>query len=663
MGAYHILLIFFFLTSLFDFLLFRGLGKTLQTLYCILIQSLESLYMKYPSSNWISMQQALREIKSVDGTGSKVLIIAPASLVHQWKEEISKHFSNCILFNPILCLPQNKDWLNSLQYEQPNSVFIASFDTVRSYSEDFASPVWDVIVIDEAHCIRNPSSQLAKCIFALRGKHRIALSGTPLQNQVQDIWSLMNFVMHGYLGDQEKFKREYEVPIKRSLRNLPSFQNMPNDSKNASKGHERKVCMTSEGIALLRSLQKQVLPFILRRTKEEVLDDLPPKTLVDVPCPLSSVQRSMYEEVLQKSVVKEEVVVGSWQRTEAPLHGEDSSLDAVEFYCNISRSKKKSVLIKPAATSSVSTFSALRCLSLLAVHPALVIPQAHQAYRKSLLDNLSCSGKVLRLLRLLWELHITSDDEMVQGFGSLSWYDQLERNLQVSAVGKLTSKAMDDSQDEGDKDDEDEDRLSASAFSVKKSAAKKCLIFAQHHDTLNILESAVFQRYLPSVRYAKLDGTMSPEKRFSVVQNFNKSSHGYIGQELDNAHTRLDRLKSMLPSTAVKPSDNDHVDDIRILLLTTKACGLGLNLTAADTVIFIEHDWNPFVDSQAMDRVHRLGQINPVTVYRLIADATIEARLLGLQNFKQYVSREILPGNNDKSGDKDEELWKSFLTK
>jgi Helicase conserved C-terminal domain len=89
--------------------------------------------------------------------------------------------------------------------------------------------------------------------------------------------------------------------------------------------------------------------------------------------------------------------------------------------------------------------------------------------------------------------------------------------------------------------------------------------------------------------------------------------------------------------------------DTRILIMTTRACGLGLNLSAADTVIFVEPDWNPFVDLQAMDRVHRIGQTKPVTVYRLVADETIEERIIGVQELKEQVFREVINSGNDGS--------------
>ena len=127
------------------------------------------------------------------------------------------------------------------------------------------------------------------------------------------------------------------------------------------------------------------------------------------------------------------------------------------------------------------------------------------------------------------------------------------------------------------------------------------------------------KRYFPRIGYARLDGSMNPKKRSEIAHSFNTQTN-----------------------------DNTS-NDIRLLLMTTKACGLGLNLTAADTVIFLEHDWNPYVDMQAMDRAHRIGQQMPVTVYRLIAESTIEARILGLQHHKLTLANEIINDDNTKS--------------
>lgn len=121
----------------------------------------------------------------------------------------------------------------------------------------------------------------------------------------------------------------------------------------------------------------------------------------------------------------------------------------------------------------------------------------------------------------------------------------------------------------------------------------RVLVFCQLKHMLDIIETDLFKKHMPSVTYMRLDGTTDASKRHAIVQKFNSD-----------------------------PS-------IDVLLLTTHVGGLGLTLTGADTVIFIEHDWNPMKDLQAMDRAHRLGQKKVVNVYRLITKGTLEEKIMG----------------------------------
>jgi TATA-binding protein-associated factor len=121
----------------------------------------------------------------------------------------------------------------------------------------------------------------------------------------------------------------------------------------------------------------------------------------------------------------------------------------------------------------------------------------------------------------------------------------------------------------------------------------RCLIFCQMKRMLDIIERDLFKRHMPSVTYMRLDGGTEANKRHAIVQTFNSD-----------------------------PS-------IDCLLLTTHVGGLGLTLTGADTVIFVEHDWNPMKDVQAMDRAHRIGQKKVVNVYRLITKGTLEEKIMG----------------------------------
>lgn len=135
------------------------------------------------------------------------------------------------------------------------------------------------------------------------------------------------------------------------------------------------------------------------------------------------------------------------------------------------------------------------------------------------------------------------------------------------------------------------------ADSVEESSGvfsqHRVLIFCQMKQMLDIIETDLFKQLMPSVTYMRLDGGTDSNKRHAIVQTFNSD-----------------------------PS-------IDCLLLTTHVGGLGLTLTGADTVIFVEHDWNPMKDLQAMDRAHRIGQKKVVNVYRLITKGTLEEKIMG----------------------------------
>jgi len=159
---------------------------------------------------------------------------------------------------------------------------------------------------------------------------------------------------------------------------------------------------------------------------------------------------------------------------------------------------------------------------------------------------------------------------------------------------------------------------------VELRVVHRCLIFAQHKATLDLVEECVLRRFYPSIVFGRLDGDTPATQRANLAMKFNSQSR----QEGNSNRAIQSHLMNALPAVALTVVDKDpvsepSVEDIRLLLLTTKAGGLGLNLTAADTVIFVEHDWNPFVDLQAMDRAHRIGQTMPVTVYRLLGTSKL----------------------------------------
>ena len=142
------------------------------------------------------------------------------------------------------------------------------------------------------------------------------------------------------------------------------------------------------------------------------------------------------------------------------------------------------------------------------------------------------------------------------------------------------------------------------------TADHRVLIFAQHKSTLDLIENLVFKAHLPNISYLRLDGSVEASARYPIVSKFNSDM------------------------------------TIDVLLLTTHVGGLGLNLTTADTVIFMDPDWNPMKDLQAMDRAHRLGQKKVVTVYRLLLQDTLEDRIMSLQRWKTRIAGTVITQQN-----------------
>ena len=137
---------------------------------------------------------------------------------------------------------------------------------------------WQAVVLDEAHMIKNSETNAASSAFELKAKFKIALTGTPIQNEVEDIWSIFNFVIPGFLGNLETFTENYVKPIRKSL---VIKQKKAEDASEFSTpiAHQEYVEISAEGLGKFRELHKQILPFTLRRLKSEVLAELPPKTV------------------------------------------------------------------------------------------------------------------------------------------------------------------------------------------------------------------------------------------------------------------------------------------------------------------------------------------------------------------------------------------------
>lgn len=483
-----------------------GLGKTLQTI-CII------------ASDHHMRAEEFQKTGSPESRRLPSLIICPPTLSGHWQQEINQYApfltATCYVGNPAE-RTRVKSQLST------TDIVITSYDICRNDIEQITQCKWNYCVLDEGHIIKNSKAKQTQAVKRVAANHRLILSGTPIQNNVLELWSLFDFLMPGFLGTEKVFLDRFAKPIAASR-----------NSKSNSKEQEA-------GALAIEALHKQVLPFLLRRLKEEVLDDLPPKIIQNYYCDLSELQKRLYDDFAKK------------QATQI----------STEVNGNVDKQVKQHI------------FQALQYMRKLCNSPALVLNERHPQYEtinrqlareKSSIKDPIHAPKMGALRDLLVDCGIGVDSTV--------------------SVGELPTETNAISQ-------------------------HRALIFCQLKEMCDIVEHEVFKKMLPSVTFMRMDGSTDARKRQDIVTKFNGD-----------------------------PS-------IDCLLLTTHVGGLGLNLTGADTVIFVEHDWNPQKDMQAMDRAHRIGQKKVVNVYRLITRGTLEEKIMSLQRFKLDVASTVVNQQN-----------------
>ncbi|KAJ2852119.1 TATA-binding protein-associated factor mot1 [Coemansia brasiliensis] len=496
-----------------------GLGKTLQTI-CII------------ASDHHLRRERFRETegRAPDSQPLPSLVVCPPTLIGHWEQEICRYTD---VLKP-LCYagsPNERRPLIPQIAANAADVVIMSYDVVRNDIELLSHQHWNYCVLDEGHCIKNTKTKLTLAVKRLHARRRLILSGTPVQNNVLELWSLFDFLMPGFLGTERQFNELYSKPILQSR-----------DAKQMSQTQ-------AAGESALKALHKQVLPFLLRRMKEDVLQDLPPKIIQDYYCDLSPLQKFLYEEFARSTVT------GSLRKS-LGIKEEDES---TQIAANGDDKKQ-----------ATHVFQALQYLRKLCNHPALVLTPKHPLYDQVTADLASRNA----------DLHTLDIAPKLQALKEL---------LNQCGIGIA----------------EEED-----SSTQMVSASHRVLIFCQHKEMIERIEQDLFTRSMPTVTYRRVDGTVEARRRQEIVTQFNAD-----------------------------PS-------IDCLLLTTHVGGLGLNLTGADTVIFVEHDYNPAMDLQAMDRAHRLGQTRVVNVYRLITRNTLEEKIMNVQAFKLHVANSIVNQQN-----------------
>ncbi len=413
-----------------------GLGKTVQTLAHLAIEKSQGRLTK-PS-----------------------LIVAPVSTLSNWQQELHR-------FTPeldVLVLHGSRR-RESFSLIDEMDVVITAYPVLQLDSEVLLARDYYLVILDEAQTIKNPKAKVSSVARAVRAEHRLALTGTPVENHLGELWSLFDFVQPGLLGEEKLFQRHYRAPIEKD-------------------GNSMRA----------QALAQRVAPFLLRRTKDAVAQDLPPKTEIIETLALDERQRDFYDGIRLAS----------------------------------HRHIQEIVRQQGLARSQITILDALLKLRQACCDPRL--------------------------------LPLAAGNEAIPS-AKLDWL--------ADALPKLIA------------------------------TGRRVLLFSQFTSMLRLIEKRVTEL---GISYCLLTG--ETRDRPEVIARFQSGA-------------------------------------APLFLISLKAGGTGLNLTAADTVIHYDPWWNPAVEAQATDRAHRIGQAKPVFVYKLIAQDTVEEKIMQLQADKHALASRL----------------------
>ncbi|EGX46483.1 hypothetical protein AOL_s00109g55 [Orbilia oligospora ATCC 24927] len=546
-----------------------GLGKTLQT---------------------ISLFAFLREMHVY----GPFLVAAPLSTLANWVDEFAKFTPDI----PVVLYhgnPQERENLRDTKLRTKNyrnvgpdfPVVCTSYEIIMNDRKYLASYDWKYIVIDEGHRLKNFNCRLVKELEKYPSANRLLLTGTPLQNNLVELWSLLHFLLPQVFNDVESFQSWFD------------FSDLQQEGKSSE---EIKKSMAAN---LVSSLHQILKPFLLRRMKTDVELSLPKKREYVLYAPLSQTQKELYRRILDKDT--EEFLIGKLleasganavakamskkgtKGTETPkrkrgdMEEEDqSSLSVPSKALKNSRSNKK-LRVDYKEKSDRQYFKELETTPTQSKETSPELSAEQVAYQAAVREI-----KAKKMQNPVMQLRLACNSPHLFYW---PWGDKDPDETIVTESGKMMLL----------------DRLIPELF----NRGHKVLIFSQFKVQLDIIQE--WATTLRGWNCCRIDGSVKQEDRRSLIKSFN--------------------------------SDSEH----KLFLLSTRAGGLGINLTSADTVILYDSDWNPQQDLQAQDRAHRIGQTRPVIVYRLATAATVEQTLLEKADAKRRLEKLVIQKGKFKS--------------
>ncbi|KAI1390629.1 uncharacterized protein F4822DRAFT_436437 [Hypoxylon trugodes] len=712
-----------------------GLGKTVQS---------------------ISVMAYLAEVHDIWGP---YLVVAPASTLHNWQQEIAKFVPEFKVL-PYWGTAGDRKVLrkfwdrkhNTYRKDAPFHVLVTSYQLVVSDVAYFQKMRWQYMILDEAQAIKSSQSSRWKCLLGFHCRNRLLLTGTPIQNNMQELWALLHFIMPSLFDSHDEFSEWFSKDIE---------------------SHAQSNTTLNED--QLRRLHLILKPFMLRRVKKHVQKELGDKIEQDVFCELTYRQRAYYRnlrnqisimDLIEKATLGDDQDSGTLMNlvmqfrkvcnhpdlferadTSSPFfagyfaetasfvrEGNNvpvgySTRSLIEYqlprlvWIEGGRLYKAGKDNEKAGfknrylnhlmniwtpenvrenTSGKKTFSFLRFAD---ASPEEVYKVSHQ-------DIFSRAADLIRKKDRLARMNVIYDESEQENYTPAHALFQIAARSDRKPLAEVTREGILDNlmnisrgtwRDSGLGRLEQAALPGASAPPIEVLCEGTRVSVSEREDSLfnkpmrkilygptAVEEKALVSQHIPIERYpspamlpqpdgekrrftnitvpsmrrfvtdsgklAKLDQLLFKlkEEGHRVLLYFQMTRmidlmeeyltyRNYKYCRLDGS-TKLEDRRDTVHDFQTRP-------DIFVFLLSTRAGGLGINLTSADTVIFYDSDWNPTIDSQAMDRAHRLGQTKQVTVYRLITRGTIEERIRKRAMQKEEVQRVVIQGGGARGVD------------
>ncbi|KAI5147988.1 chromatin-remodeling ATPase INO80 [Enteropsectra breve] len=544
-----------------------GLGKTVQS---------------------ISMLGYLAETENVWGP---FLVVTPASTLHNWEAEFKKFLPD---FSVVVYYGTLSERAELKKQIKKANVVVTSYQIAVTDENLFKRIKWEYMILDEAQAIKSNSSVRWKTLLAFKTRNRCLLTGTPIQNNMQELWSLLHFIMPGLFDSLSEFSEWFLADNKVDL----------------------------DQIDKLHTILK---PFMLRRHKDDIKDEIGTKKILQIECKMSLRQLALYEEVLNTQLLGKKSDANEY----------DNVVMQLKKICNHPDLFNKleplgNIHFTAAGESSLATYRSSE---------KIFVPQ-------HLLGDDASNGLPIKkpsaalggiLGARVWKhtgglenpLPACLSSELMAHKRILENGLKRFRFLQPQVFPHKTQLFSSGS----------DKRLDTFATAQKKHGPTEQMIFVPPINTF-IVDSGKLEALHILLKELR-ENNHRPLIYFQMTRMMDLFEEYLV--KMEYPYLRLDgSCKVGARKELVKSWQSQ--DNIFIFILSTRAGGVGINLTAADTVIFYDSDWNPTVDQQAMDRVHRLGQTKDVTVYRLITKNSIEEKIMERANKKDEMQKIIIKG-------------------